>query len=1058
MAVRSRRDARTGPSRPDRRGLWPEQPARSIATLVAVRARTTINSARPRGGWLAAIAGSALALAAHPTPLFARQPTPTVHSGRDFGAVTLTAPAQAADVVLAAQRVRAWTEPARPGGAAVRRLVLDGAVRVTIGAHDFNAARAVVWVEPVESEGRALQQVAVYFENVQDLGADAVVAQSADRLLVTAVVDGELKLKADTLAPGRTESDVLRDGEARFARFLDDATAGPAGESGVSRRPDPGAQPPGGAETDFGPELPPAHQPAPILPLEGVITFTGPDRTLVTGETENAVVITGGVVVQYTPTNDDGRPPRTLQLSADSAVVFLDPGRIVDLARAGPGEVRGVYLEGDVVATDGSYTLRGKRFFYDVTDNRGVALDAVFWTYDERSGMPLYVRADAIRQETQDQWSAGDARLANTEFFEPHFSLGVSSITVSRAPRHEGAGPPVTIDAQGVTAQVGGSNVIGLPSYKGDPIESVPLRRLSVGTKDGDAVIRSEWDLLNLLGVQKPEGLDIGLLVDGYFSRGPAAGLDADWSIENAEGKFFSYYVHDQGRDKLTSGATIDPSQENRGMVTGEHRWSLDDQWTLFLEAAWISDPSFVDAFFPRIAETGRELTNSIYARSLEEAQVFTAEVRGSLNDFTPNEYLMQSLGYSVQRTPEFSYWRFGDELFDGALRHASESRLSYMAQNFNEPLSREIGFDTIRRSSRAFGLTPDQSLAERLRAQGYTEDSVLRFDSRHELSAPLAFGPLNVNPYMVGRFTGYDDDFSEFRGPAGDDDSLRLWGSAGVDISTTLVHIDDSAQSSLLDVDRIRHIIEPSASLWSAGTNLQRENLPIYDETVESISEGAAWRAGIASTWQTKRAGPDGVRSVDWIKLTADYVDSTSDTDQKTPIGRWSRSRPEQSVFGEYVAADATMQLTDAVALSGTGVYDFELDGLSAGAAGLLFDHGFGLTSFAEARRLDAPDTLFVSFGAAYELTRKYAIEGEATFDVEEGDFQAAGFTLTRRFPQWTLEIGVDIDEIRDDVSVSFVLVPVGVSGERRNRVFTREADVMGRPLPAPLPDWGVR
>jgi hypothetical protein len=92
----------------------------------------------------------------------------------------------------------------------------------------------------------------------------------------------------------------------------------------------------------------------------------------------------------------------------------------------------GPLIEGDVVASDGRYTLRGPRIYYDLQANRALVIDAVFWTYDEQRRLPLYVRADSIRQRSAGEFFAENARLSTTAFFEPDFTIGASTVTISR--------------------------------------------------------------------------------------------------------------------------------------------------------------------------------------------------------------------------------------------------------------------------------------------------------------------------------------------------------------------------------------------------------------------------------------------------------------------------------------------------------------------------------------------------------------------------------------------------------------------------------------------------
>ena len=516
-------------------------------------------------------------------------------------------------------------------------------------------------------------------------------------------------------------------------------------------------------------------------------------------------------------------------------------------------------------------------------------------------------------------------------------------------------------------------------------------------------------------------------------------------------GEAFAYLIWDNGEDRLTTGARIDRDNEIRGVVTIENRWDLGDGWSVFAEGTYISDENFIDSFFEPQAETRREFVSSLYARNIDDNAVFDVEARGSFNNFIANEYLLQSQGYQVQKFPEASYARIAEPL--GIVSYTGEARVGLMNLRFSEPTLAEYGLDTDERADAAFpGLGPEDSLRDALRAAGYTGDTIARFDTRHEVEVPLAAGPVNIVPFAVGRFTAYDTDFREFRDAAGSDtdDEYRLWGAIGLRAATSLVRVDDTARSELWDVDRIRHVLEPNATIWQAGTTVEQDEYPIYDPEVESLIDGLLIRAGVRSTWQTMR-GPDAdKRSVDWITLDLNYTYSSADTQIDSPFGRFIEARPELSNAGEYFSADAAVRLTDAVTVVGDFVQNTEDNKTARASGGVQIDHGFGFATYAEARYLDGYDNARVNAGARYELTRKYAVALYGAYDFNRSVFQNVGATFTRRFPQWTLAMGLDLDNITDDVSFSVVLRPVGFGGEDRRRVFTYDDETF-EPIATP-------
>src|SRR5205085_2576977 len=171
--------------------------------------------------------------------------------------------------------------------------------------------------------------------------------------------------------------------------------------------------------------------------------------------------------------------------------------------------------------------------------------------------------------------------------------------------------------------------------------------------------------------------------------------------------------------------------------------------------------------------------------------------------------YLLQSPGYSVAKYPELGYLRLADDLLDaapGLLTYSSSYRFTQMRMQFVDPAVKEFGFEQPFRSQSAFGVQPGQSIADALRAQGLTSEPITRFDTRHELSMQLHAGPVSITPFLVGRFTAYDDNFETYSGKT---DTSRAWAAEGVTLSTEITRVDHSVESRLLDLHRIRHIIQ---------------------------------------------------------------------------------------------------------------------------------------------------------------------------------------------------------------------------------------------------------
>ncbi|MBK7405953.1 MAG: hypothetical protein IPJ41_15360 [Phycisphaerales bacterium] len=958
--------------------------------------------------------------------------------GRTFGGLRVPLSPVAGVLEFSGRHARVWVEQGA-GSGPVQRLLLDGDVSVTLGGTTLTADRAAVWIERLGGgPGEAkLHQVWVYFDGVGSLGADAGSAIQANRLSVDGVVMSAdpVRLAVDLAEQGRPNDAFVRESEREFTRYLRELAMGrPVELEEVAEAPaetgNSGGRYAAPEERDILLEAPVvADAGTEIFAKDGIITFDPGQIALVNGEEGRSLLLTDGVKVLY----QDTKSSRRLQMQAERAVVFLSPGTIAELAQFKPEDVQGIYLEGGVTVTDGQYTLRGPKVYYDVSHDRAMLVDAVFWTYDQQLKMPLYVRADSLRQESAKEFVAKEATVANTRFAHPHMSIGAREVTVKRYTRSNGT-EGNHVDAEGLTARAGPVPFFYWPNWRGDP-ERFPIRDLRVesSSRTGPAWMTA-WDVATLLGLDRPEGFDTTLLVDYYNERGFAVGTQTTWETEQMKGGVFAYLLfHDTGEDVTTTGRRVDLDGDTRGMLLAENRWRLGGPWTLTTELSTISDPRLVDALFNRWATERREFTTRARLDRTDENSQLSLEAKTNLDDFISNQWLLESRGYSVDKLPELSYVRTLDDIGEGwapgVLTLSSEYRLGQLAMNFSDPAVQELGFTNKTLSQAAFGIDPAQSIADSLRAQGLREAGVVRLDTRHEVDAVLDAGPIRVNPFVVGRATAYDEDFDTYS-PT-EDDNVRLWGAAGVRFSTSLQRVDNSVESEMFDLHRIRHIVEPGVTVWHAGSTVDRVYLPVYDDAVESLAEGTMVRVGVNQTWQTMRGGPGRWRDVDVFKLNVEYVWASGDTDRESPIGRWYEARPELSSPGEFVDAEALWQVSDPVGVTGRIVYDVDNTHQPAySTAGLLIDHGGGLRSSIGQRFVNALDSTLVFYTLDYSITDKYDFSFDTNYDTTIDKLERVSVSLSRSYPNLVVGLAYSYNNITDESSIGFILSPRGLGG----------------------------
>jgi len=954
---------------------------------------------------------------------------------------------------LAGARSWAWSNPATAQGATTtHRLILDGDARLVIGSYEFRARRAAVWLQrlPGSPDARPTYQVYAVLQNASTPQAAAAVGVNAEWLPVEGVITATepVALRTDVrVVEPPTNQNAQRDLLAFLDRAETDFSQRLAVVAGLAQPPTTLTpidlpDPPVIATANKGRDGPrdprEAAEASPIFPSRGTFYFSVGERaTLRAADPDglstdaNAVTLTGGVVANYT----DARRGRSLELTADRAVAFLKPGPLAEtISSVDAEDVIGLYLEGSVTATDGSYTLKSPRLYYDVASSRAIILDAVFWTTELTSGMPLYVRADALRQEAADQFSAGNASLANTAFFKPHFSVGARDLTVRVNPQDRNGvvvGGRAVVDARSITLR--GQNVpfLWFPRFRGDP-ENFPLRdiRFTDSNKRG-AGVQTRWNAYALLGLEPPDDFDADLLIDYYEDAGLGLGLGLDWDRPNADGSLFLYALpDDRGTDVSPNGRDIDARDSFRGYAAFSNMIRPSDNWRVRMQGAHVSDPLLLENYFPDVISDGDDLTNRLQAQRTDGQTVLAGEIRASSMGFLPNQSLLQTPGYSVDKLPELTVSQTASDLFSrtlpGAFTHTWHATYSHLRLRFSEEDARGYGFLTDADALAAFGTTADQSLGDVLRASGLNEELVNRFDTRHEIAAPFALGPLNVTPFGVGRFTAWDSDFEGFSPQ--EDDRTRVWGAAGVRLASEFHTINNSIDSRLFDLHRTRHIVEPALTYWVAESSIDRTDLPVYDDDVENLASGSIVRVGLDQTWQTKRGGAGRWRSVDVFVLDAEYVWSDDEADRDDPIARYYDPRPELSRPGEFARVAAAWQVTEIVTLAGETIYDFDERSHDRSSVGARVQHTDRFSTGLDVRFLETQDATYAGWNANYRLTDKYRASLNTTYDVDRSDFRSVSARLYRSFPIGTLGLTLNYNNIRGETSFGFVLRPFGL------------------------------
>ncbi len=965
--------------------------------------------------------------------------------------------------VLSGQRAATWEADGH------RYVYLDRAAGVRVGAMGFEGSRALVRITRTATSGSSLVDLAVVIddaasvvEHAGDAPADTAVGAAAERLLVTATTRAGVSLEVDALEriDGDPDAAFVRAALGRLERYdasvtrvvvPDEPPAPLLTEAQKQRRDAVAAEvaerrkrlidqarsqpgPPGELVEDAAAQTPP---PDPgVLPARGVVSYQAGGVVIDLADAqdgdESVVSLVDGVTVIF----EDYTRGRTVSLRARRAVLFLrekdDADADNELAvgdnALDAGDLVGVYLEDNAIITDGDYTVRAPRVYYDLQNNRAILLDAVMFTYDLKRNVPLYLRAEVMRQTAARSFTAEGARFTTSEFHEPHVALGAGKVTVSQYETEDGV-VGQSVDASGITLRVGETPVFYWPRFAARGTDT-PLRRVKAGYSSNDGVtVETEWDLFGLLGREEPEGVEANALIDVLGEHGVGLGVEADYELDDMYGNIDAYsLLSDNGDDDLPRRGSIDQDGETRGFALVQHRQSLPNGLDVSVEGAYVSDETFLEEFFLGYAEEHKPFETSLYLDRRDEETQVTALLKTNVNDFLPQTDALQSPGYTVDRFPELAYRRLGTPVFDDALTWYSENTGSVMRARFGEDTPADRGFNNAQ-SLATFGIPNTTSFEDAADAAGFPDDTVLRLDTRQELLLPLEAGPVNITPFAVGRVTGYDEDFEDFNG---NDDQARLWGQLGTRVSTELHHTYADTQSRVLDLDGIRHVVEPNATISWAESSMDLNELPVFDADVESITQGGTFKLGLNQTFQTRRGGPGRQRTVDWVRVNSYVAFQTEDELDTEAFGRFYDYRPEFARGGDHFYTELLWQLSDAVGVAGEVTYDFEDDTVAQWRLGGTLQHTPRFTSFLTYEELDPVDSAVLTYGLNYQLTTKYRVAASQSFDFSGNSRRVLNLALERKLPRWRFLVTASWDQLEDEQTVGFVLIPDGFGGGR--------------------------
>jgi hypothetical protein len=768
-----------------------------------------------------------------------------------------------------------------------------------------------------------------------------------------------------------------------------------------------------------------------------------------------------------------------LDIVADRAVIWTAPLSQVDL-RNPQVQTQDVplelYLEGNIEFRQGQRgrpemrVIKADRMYYDVTRRVGTILGAELLTPVPSYDGLMRLRAEVLQQLGEGRFYAQNAWVTTSRLGSPRYRLPAGSMYFEEDQRPvidplTGAamvdpitGEPVTEPERLLTSQNNVLFVEELPVFywpflATDITEpTFYLRRIRFRQDNifGTQVM-TDWNMFQLLGIDRPKGTDWGLSLDYMSERGfghgttfhynrPQGGLGCDEPM----GGLFDYWgIFDHGVDNLgLDRRDVPPSQDYRYRLLGRHRQMVTD-WQLSAEVGLISDRNFLEEYFKREWDELKDFDTALELKRIRENRSLNLFANVQTDPFfTTTEWL-----------PRLDHFWLGQPLANDAFswfEHTSIGYAQFHSGNAPAPAQDPGGkFRYLPWETNPGGF-PIDTQSERL-------------ITRQELDWPFQLGPLKIVPYAVGEAGHWGEDLSG-------DDIQRVYGQTGVRASIPFWAVNPNVESVLWNLHGLAHKVVFEAEFFWSDASRNTNEFPLYDAldddqieqfrkrfvpntfpspgsidpfpaipirfderywavrsnmqgwvtapSMEIADDLMGFRLGMKNRWQTKRGTPGHERIVDWITLDTNLT-IFPDEDRFLPADIAQNSI---GIF-DY---DARWQVGDRLALLSSGLFDLYAGGPQIINVGAFLERPPRGGLFVGVRMLDGPiSNTVLATSYSYRLSEKWVTAFGMNVDLRDQGNIGQNFSITRIGESFLVSAGFNVDASRGSWGTALSIEP---------------------------------
>ncbi len=584
---------------------------------------------------------------------------------------------------------------------------------------------------------------------------------------------------------------------------------------------------------------------------------------------------------------------------------------------------------------------------------------------------PVFAEGKQLRGDvTNSVYIAEGAYVTTDDVSEPFTKIRANRLKIV---------PGKYVQAQHAVLYLGGVPAFYFPYYRRNLGERANNWNFTPGyrSKFGPFLYSTyEWFL--------SEQVDGALHLDYRAKRGPGLGPDINAHLGRwGDAKLKYYYLYDE--DPGESDGVTPP--HNRQRVS--FNYASNPFTNLYVKAAanYQSDSELLHDFFDGDYREDPQPKTFVDVNRLWDNFSLETYVQPRVNDFYE----------TVERLPEVKLTGFRQQVGPLPVYYESESSAGWYRREFAE-------------ITNSFPATNNFSAA--------------RADTYHQLTLPHTFfGWLNIAPRVGGRFTYYSHADGD---GATTHDEYRSVFNTGAETTLKASRLWSGAQNKLLEVDGLRHIVEPSINyVFVPDPSVEPPKLPQFDyelpslrllpieypdyNSIDSIQSQNVFRFGLRNKFQTKREG----RVVNLLNWNV-YTD-------------WNLNpHTNQTTFSDLFS-DLSFRPRSWISLESQTRYDID-----SGEFNLAFhtltlhpgerwswgvSHYYLRTDDSSSPTAWGPGNNLISSTIFHRLNENWATRVSHRFEAQDGRLEEQLYTLYRDFRSWT---GALTFRVREDDSGS--------------------------------------